>query len=201
MLIQSQYLSGDFAGASKELTAEIQAAERAGRAPAEDRLKLLLNAAIEAERQQRLRLRDREAGHLLPEEGVLGRPAEPHAAQARLLRPALARHLSPVARHRQHDGSRPTSWRWPSSRCRPTCRAKASRWSTRASPAARSAPAPRPSAHKRLRDLVDKKLAEAKPRRAPRTRSEAAAAKDGDALVVARHEPGLRAARPPRACS
>jgi len=46
MLIQSQYLSGDFAGAAKELTAEIQAAERAGTAPGEDRLKLLLNAAL-----------------------------------------------------------------------------------------------------------------------------------------------------------
>ena len=45
MLIQSQYLSGDFAGASKELIAEINAAERAGQPPAEDRLKLLLNAA------------------------------------------------------------------------------------------------------------------------------------------------------------
>ncbi|MEO5882374.1 MAG: hypothetical protein ABIQ06_08145 [Caldimonas sp.] len=45
MLIQSQYLSGDFAGASKELVAEVTAAERAGHAPAEDRLKLLLNAA------------------------------------------------------------------------------------------------------------------------------------------------------------
>ena len=45
MLIQSQYLSGDFAGASRELTAEINAAERAGQAPPEDRLKLLLNAA------------------------------------------------------------------------------------------------------------------------------------------------------------
>ena len=45
MLIQSQYLSGDFAGASKELTGEIQAAERAGSPPSEDRLKLLLNAA------------------------------------------------------------------------------------------------------------------------------------------------------------
>jgi hypothetical protein len=45
MLIQSQYLSGDFAGASKELIAEIQAAERAGTTPGEDRLKLLLNAA------------------------------------------------------------------------------------------------------------------------------------------------------------
>jgi hypothetical protein len=45
MLIQSQYLSGDFAGAAKELTVEIQGAERSGSAPAEDRLKLLLNAA------------------------------------------------------------------------------------------------------------------------------------------------------------
>ncbi len=46
MLIQSQYLSGDFAGAAKELMAEVQGAERAGNAPAEDRLKLLLNAAM-----------------------------------------------------------------------------------------------------------------------------------------------------------
>ncbi len=45
MLIQSQYLSGDFAGAAKELTAEVQSAERGGSTPAEDRLKLLLNAA------------------------------------------------------------------------------------------------------------------------------------------------------------
>jgi hypothetical protein len=45
MLIQSQYLSGDFAGATKELMVEIQGAERAGSTPPEDRLKLLLNAA------------------------------------------------------------------------------------------------------------------------------------------------------------
>ena len=46
MLIQSQYLSGDFAGAAKELMVEVQGAERAGSPPAEDRLKLLLNAAL-----------------------------------------------------------------------------------------------------------------------------------------------------------
>ncbi len=45
MLIQSQYLSGDYAGAAKELRAEVVAAERSGSAPPEDRLKLLLNAA------------------------------------------------------------------------------------------------------------------------------------------------------------
>lgn len=45
MLIQSQYLSGDFAGAARELRAEIDAAEKAGQAPAEARLQLLLTAA------------------------------------------------------------------------------------------------------------------------------------------------------------
>ncbi|MBV9889464.1 MAG: hypothetical protein JO090_01080 [Rhizobacter sp.] len=45
MLIQSQYLSGDFAGATRELMAEIQASEHAGATPGEDRLKLLLNSA------------------------------------------------------------------------------------------------------------------------------------------------------------
>jgi hypothetical protein len=45
LLIQSQYLSGDFAGAARELTTEIQAAEKSGTPPAQDRLNLLLNAA------------------------------------------------------------------------------------------------------------------------------------------------------------
>jgi hypothetical protein len=46
LMIQTQYLSGDFAGAAKELMAEIQAAERSGSAPAEDRINLLMNAAV-----------------------------------------------------------------------------------------------------------------------------------------------------------
>lgn len=46
LLVQTQYLSGDFAGAAKELTAEILAAEKAGATPAEDRINLLLNAAV-----------------------------------------------------------------------------------------------------------------------------------------------------------
>lgn len=45
LLIQSQYLAGDFAGAAKELTLEIQAAEKAGATPGEDRLQLLVNAS------------------------------------------------------------------------------------------------------------------------------------------------------------
>ena len=46
LLIQSQYLSGDFAGVQKELSTEIQATERAGGAPAEERIKLLMTAAL-----------------------------------------------------------------------------------------------------------------------------------------------------------
>ncbi|CAN5842303.1 hypothetical protein BH11PSE8_BH11PSE8_09230 [soil metagenome] len=46
LMIQTQYLSGDFAGAAKELTGEIQAAEKSGATPPEDRINLLMNAAI-----------------------------------------------------------------------------------------------------------------------------------------------------------
>jgi len=46
LLIQSQYLGGDFAGAAKELRTEIEQAERSGSAPGEDRLKLLVNATL-----------------------------------------------------------------------------------------------------------------------------------------------------------
>lgn len=44
LLIQAQYLAGDTAGVTKELMADIQADEKAGKAPSEDRLKLLMNA-------------------------------------------------------------------------------------------------------------------------------------------------------------
>jgi hypothetical protein len=47
LLIQSQYLAGDFAGAARELTAEIQASEKAGQTPAQDRLNLLFNAGAQ----------------------------------------------------------------------------------------------------------------------------------------------------------
>ena len=46
LMIQTQYLSGDLAGATKELIGEIQAAEKNGTAPAEERINLLMNAAV-----------------------------------------------------------------------------------------------------------------------------------------------------------
>ncbi len=46
VLIQSYFQSGDFANTAKEALADIQADERAGRAPAEDKLQLLANAYL-----------------------------------------------------------------------------------------------------------------------------------------------------------
>lgn len=46
LMIQTQYLSGDLAGASRELIGEIQAAEKSGATPQEDRINLLMNAAV-----------------------------------------------------------------------------------------------------------------------------------------------------------
>jgi hypothetical protein len=46
LLIQSQYLAGDYAGAARELTAQVTQAEKAGQMPGEDQLKLLASAAL-----------------------------------------------------------------------------------------------------------------------------------------------------------
>ena len=45
LMIQSYYLAGDTAAAQREALADVQAAERAGQAPPEDRLQLLANIA------------------------------------------------------------------------------------------------------------------------------------------------------------
>src|SRR5207244_11130806 len=46
LLVQAYYLAGDFASAAKELRSEIDADEKAGRAPAEERLQLLASACL-----------------------------------------------------------------------------------------------------------------------------------------------------------
>lgn len=46
LLIQSEYLSGDFAQVNKELQAEFSADEKSGRAPSEERLQMLANAQL-----------------------------------------------------------------------------------------------------------------------------------------------------------
>jgi hypothetical protein len=48
LVIQSQYLAGDYVGAAKELVLEVQGNDKAGRVTPEDRLTLLLNAAQRA---------------------------------------------------------------------------------------------------------------------------------------------------------
>src|SRR5262245_16994391 len=45
LMIQSNYQAGDFQAASREALEDVQAAEKAGRAPPEDRLQLLANVA------------------------------------------------------------------------------------------------------------------------------------------------------------
>lgn len=45
LLLQAQYLSGDTAAVTKDLMAGIQADEKAGRAPSEDRLKMLMSVS------------------------------------------------------------------------------------------------------------------------------------------------------------
>ncbi|HIV72871.1 MAG TPA: hypothetical protein H9903_18175 [Candidatus Aquabacterium excrementipullorum] len=45
LIVQAQYLSGDYAGAAKALTTDVQAAEKAGGPPPETSLKLLLTTA------------------------------------------------------------------------------------------------------------------------------------------------------------
>jgi Tfp pilus assembly protein PilF len=46
LMMQAQYQSGDFAAVTRELQAEVAAAERAGQTPSEERLKLFLGAAM-----------------------------------------------------------------------------------------------------------------------------------------------------------
>ena len=75
---------GDYAGAAKELTTEIQAAEKAGSAPAEDRLKLLMNAALKLNDNNAYVCALEQLVTLLPEEGVLGRPADAGCSASRI---------------------------------------------------------------------------------------------------------------------
>jgi tetratricopeptide (TPR) repeat protein len=49
LLVQSQYLSGDFSGAAKALNTEIGADEKAGRAPTKEKLLLLANCYLKLE--------------------------------------------------------------------------------------------------------------------------------------------------------
>ena len=52
LMIQSYYLAGDTAAASREALADVQAAEKAGQAPPEDRLQLLANIASKGSDRQ-----------------------------------------------------------------------------------------------------------------------------------------------------
>ncbi len=142
MLIQSQYLAGDFAGAAKELNAEVAATEKAGGTPGEDRLKLLLNAA--------LKLNDTNGYVHAVEKLVTYYPKKEYWVDllTRMQRKSNfsdrfaldAFRLSLATGSMSAPGN---SWRWRSSLCRPVSPPRRARPSTRATPQRSSASVPK----------------------------------------------------------
>ena len=185
LLIQSQYLRGDYAGVPKELLAELQAAENAAaRAPAEDRLKLLLNAALQAERQRRLRA-GRWSGWstYYPKKeywvDLLGRLQRKPNFRDRLAldiyRLSLATGSMTAANDYMEMAQLAVQAGLPAE-----AQAGAA---TRASPPACSAAGAEAERHQRLRDLVAKRLAEEQGTAARTPSARRWRRKDGNALV------------------
>ena len=182
LLIQSQYLTGDYVGAARELTTEITQAERAGQAPGEDRLKLLANAT--------LKLND-TAGYVWALErlvayypkqeywiDLLGRMQRKPGFSDRLAldtyRLALATGTLNKASDFMEMAQLALQARLP---------AEAQQVVDKGFAAGVLGKGPEAERHKRLKDLVARHLQEAKATQA-QTLDEARAAKDGDVLVA-----------------
>jgi len=181
MLIQSQYLSGDFAGAAKELMTEIQGAERAGATPAEDRLKLLLNAAAKQG--------DNNAYVYAMEKLVTYYPKKEYWVDllSRMQRKAnFSDRLSLDAyRLSLATGSMTSAsdfMEMAQLALQAELPSEGKQVVEKGFTSGVLGTGPQAERHKRLRDLVDKRLAEDKAKRAEEER-EAAAEKSGDALV------------------
>ena len=181
MLIQSQYLSGDFAGAAKELMTEIQGAERAGATPAEDRLKLLLNAAAkQGDNNAYVYAMEKLVTYYPKKEywvDLLSRMQRKANFSDRLsldaYRLSLATGSMTSASDFMEMAQLALQAELPSEGKQVVEKGFAS---------GVLGTGPQAERHKRLRDLVDKRLAEDKAKRAEEER-EAAAEKSGDALV------------------
>ena len=183
LLIQSQYLSGDYAGAAKELTTEIQAAEKNGTPPGEDRLKLLLNAA--------LKLGDNDTYVYTVEKLVTYYPKKEYWVDllSRMQRkPGFSDRLSLDAyRLSLATGSMSAAayyMEMAQLSVQAGFAAEAKQVLDKGFAAGVLGAGTEGARHKRLRDLVDKKLAEAQAAQA-QTDKEAGAAKDGAELVKA----------------
>jgi outer membrane protein assembly factor BamD (BamD/ComL family) len=182
MLIQSQYLSGDFAGATKELMVEIQATERAGAVPGEDRLKLLLNAASkQGDNNAYVYAMERLVTYYPKKEywvDLLSRMQRKPNFSDRLsldaYRLSLATGSMTAAADYMEMAQLALQADLPSEGKQVVDKGFAS---------GVLGTGPQAERHKRLRDLVDKRLAEYKAAREQEER-EAVAAKSGDALVA-----------------
>ena len=183
LLIQSQYLSGDYAGAAKELTTEIQAAEKNGTPPGEDRLKLLLNAA--------LKLGDNDTYVYTVEKLVTYYPKKEYWVDllSRMQRkPGFSDRLALDAyRLSLATGSMSAAadyMEMAQLSVQAGFAGEAKQVLDKGFAAGVLGAGTEGARHKRLRDLVDKKLAEAQAAQA-QTDKEAGAAKDGAELVKA----------------
>jgi outer membrane protein assembly factor BamD (BamD/ComL family) len=182
MLIQSQYLSGDFAGATKELMVEIQATERAGATPGEDRLKLLLNAASkQGDNNAYVYAMERLVTYYPKKEywvDLLSRMQRKPNFSDRLsldaYRLSLATGSMTAAADYMEMAQLALQAELPSEGKQVVDKGFAS---------GVLGTGPQAERHKRLRDLVEKRLAEYKATR-DQEEHEAAAAKTGDALVA-----------------
>jgi Tfp pilus assembly protein PilF len=181
LMIQTQYLSGDFAGAARELTAEIQATEKAGGTPAEARLSLLLTAAQ--------RLNDANVTAYAMERLVVHYPKKEYWADllSRLQRKpnfsdrfaldvyrlSLATGVMNKASDYMEMAQLAVQAGYP---------AEGKQVVDKGYAAGVLGTGPEAERHKRLRDLIDKRTAESKAAQAT-DEAEALKAKDGNALV------------------
>lgn len=181
LLIQSQYLSGDYAGAARELTQEIQAAEKAGQTPGQDRLNLLLNAATQ--------LKDPNATVFALERLVTYYPKKEYWVDLlsrmqrkpnfsdRLVLDTYRLSLATGSMSAASDFMEMSQLALQAGNA-----AEAKQVVDKGFTANILGQGPEAERHKRLRDLVNKRLEEAKAGRAA-AEKEAAAAKSGDDLV------------------
>jgi hypothetical protein len=182
LLIQSQYLSGDYAGAARELTAEIQAAEKGGATPAQDRLNLLLNAATQLKDQSSTVFALERLVTYYPKKeywvDLLSRMQRKPGFSDRLVldtyRLSLATGSMSAAADYMEMGQLALQ---------AGHEIEAKQVVDKGFASGVLGQGPEGERHKRLRDLVDKKIAEAKDARAAEEK-EALAAKDGNGLVA-----------------
>ena len=182
LMIQTQYLSGDFAGATRQLTTEIQAAERNGQVPAEDRINLLLNAAArQKDANGETFALERLAAHYPKKEywvALLGRMQSRPGFSDRLSLDGYRLSMATGSMNGAADYSE-----FAQLALQAGLRAEAKQVIDKGFDAGILGVGSQAERDRRLRDLVDKRIGEAKKSEAD-DEKQASAAKDGNELVT-----------------